>query len=75
MEAAAWQPGYVMEGGLVNRKRVQRLMQLMGLEAIYPKPNLSKVNPGHKKYPYLLRNLEITHRNQVWATESDIPAA
>lgn len=69
MEAAAWQPGYVMEGGLVNRKRVQRLMQLMGLEAIYPKPNLSKVNPGHKKYPYLLRVMEIIFPDHVWSTD------
>ena len=74
MEAAAWQPGYVMEGGLVNRKRVQRLMQLMGLEAIYPKPNLSKVNPGHKKYPYLLRVMEIIFPDHVWSTDIDFPS-
>jgi putative transposase len=53
----------------VNRKRVQRLMRLMGLEAIYQKPNLSRANPGHLVYPYLLRNLEVTRPNQVWATD------
>ena len=46
-------------GYLVNRKRVQRLMRLMGIEAIYPKPNLSKPHPDNKIYPYLLRNIEI----------------
>lgn len=56
-------------GDLVNRKRVQRLMQLMGLEAIYPKPNLSKANPGHKKYPYLLRGMEIIFPDHVWSTD------
>lgn len=58
------QAGYV-----VNHKRVRRLMQLMGLEAIYPKINLSKPAAGHKIYPYLLRGLKITHVHQVWATD------
>jgi len=53
----------------VNRKRVQRLMRLMGLEAIYPKPKTSRPHPGHKVYPYLLRNLKIDHSNQVWAAD------
>lgn len=53
----------------VNRKRVRRLMRLMGLEALYPKPNLSKRNPEHKVYPYLLRGLEITRSNQVWCAD------
>ena len=53
----------------VNRKRVQRLMRLMGLEAIYQKPNLSRANPGHRVYPYLLRNLTVMQPNQVWATD------
>ena len=53
----------------VNRKHVQRLMRLMGLEAIYPKPRLSAGNKEHKIYPYLLRNVEITRPNQVWATD------
>ena len=52
-----------------NRKRIQRLMRLMGLEAIYPKPKTSKPHPAHKIYPYLLRNLCIDHPNQVWATD------
>ena len=53
----------------VNRKRVQRLMRLMGLEAIYPKPRTTLRNADHKIYPYLLRNLEITRPNQVWSTD------
>jgi len=56
-------------GYKVNRKRVQRLMRLMGLEAIYPKPKTSRPHPGHKVYPYLLRNLKIDHSNQVWAAD------
>ena len=52
-------------GHQVNRKRVRRLMQLIGLEAIYRRPNTSKPNPGHKVYPYLLRGLEINRVNQV----------
>ncbi len=57
------------EGYLVNRKRVQRLMRLMGLEVIYTKPNLSRPQPGHHIYPYLLRHLEVTRPNQVWASD------
>ena len=53
----------------VNRKRIQRLMRLMGIETIYPRPNLSKPHPGHKIYPYLLRNLKINRVNQVWGTD------
>lgn len=56
-------------GHSVNRKRVQRLMQMMGLEAIYPKPRLSEPAPGHRVFPYLLRGLEITRPNQVWSTD------
>ena len=56
-------------GHQVNRKRVRRVMQLIGLEAIYRRPNTSKPNPGHKVYPYLLRGLEINQVNQVWATD------
>lgn len=56
-------------GYRVNRKRVQRLMRKMGIQAIYPKPNLSKRNTQHKVYPYLLRGLEINRPNQVWATD------
>jgi putative transposase len=56
-------------GQEVNRKRVRRLMRLMGLEAIYPKPRLSLSNQGHKKYPYLLTNLAIDHPDQVWCAD------
>ena len=54
---------------LINRKRVQRLMDEMGIQAIYPKPNTSKRNAKHKVYPYLLRNLNMDRPNQVWATD------
>ncbi len=57
------------EGEAVNRKRVQRLMRLMGIEALYPKPKGSKANPGHEKYPYLLRNVVIDRCDQVWSTD------
>ena len=53
----------------INRKRVQRLMRLLGLEAIYRKPNLSRANAAHRIYPYLLRELNVTRANQVWATD------
>ncbi len=56
-------------GYQVNRKRIQRLMQLMGLEAIYPKANLSKRRHDHKIYPYLLKGLAIERPNQVWSTD------
>jgi len=57
------------QGYKVNRKRIKRLMGEMGLEAVYPKPNLSKGKKEHKKYPYLLRDVEITRRDQVWSTD------
>jgi len=57
------------EGHSVNPKRVRRLMRLMGLQAIYPKPKTSTPTPGHKKYPYLLRGLKIMHPGQVWSTD------
>lgn len=56
-------------GYKINRKRVQRLMRIMGLEAIYPKPKTSQPHPEHKVYPYLLRGLEINRPNQVWSTD------
>ncbi len=56
-------------GYKINRKRIQRLMRLMGLEAIYPKRRTSRPHPDHKVYPYLLRNLKIDRPNQVWATD------
>jgi putative transposase len=57
------------DGWAVNRKRVQRLMRLMGLEAIYQKPNTSRPHPDHKVYPYLLRGLIIDRPNQVWCAD------
>lgn len=57
------------QGHRVNEKRVRRLMRLMGLEAIYPKPRLSQGDKEHRKYPYLLRNMEITYPNQVWTMD------
>ncbi|MBK6875981.1 MAG: IS3 family transposase [Ignavibacteria bacterium] len=54
------------EGYVVGKKRLKRLMKLMGWETIYRKPNTSKPNELHYKYPYLLRNLEVTRKNQVW---------
>nr|WP_237377333.1 IS3 family transposase [Sulfidibacter corallicola] len=56
-------------GYAVNRKRIQRLMRLMALEAVYPKPRTSAANPAHRVYPYLLRDLTITHPNHVWSTD------
>jgi len=53
----------------VNRKRVQRLMRLMGLEAIYPKPRLSQNSTEHQIYPYLLRNMKIVRPDQVWSSD------
>lgn len=57
------------EGYLVNRKRIQRLMRLMGIQAIYPKPRLSIGGPDHKIYPYLLRGLPIERSDQVWCAD------
>ena len=56
-------------GHPVNCKRVRRLLRLMGLEAIYPKPRLSLLSPGHQVYPYLLRGVRVTHVNQVWSAD------
>ncbi len=56
-------------GEAVNRKCVQRLMRLMGLEAMVPKPRTSRPAPEHPVYPYLLRNLRISRVNQVWAAD------
>ena len=56
-------------GYRVNRKRIQRLMRLMGLEAIYPKPKTSRPHPDHRIYPYLLKGLTIDRANQVWAAD------
>ena len=57
------------QGHQVNRKRVQRLMRAMGLEAIYRKPNTSKPAPEHRIYPYLLKGVAADRVNQVWAAD------
>ena len=53
----------------VNRKRIQRLMRLMGIEAIYPKPKASSRNSEHRIYPYLLRDYKVTAVNEVWSAD------
>jgi putative transposase len=53
----------------VNRKRIQRLMRILGIEAHYPKPNLSRPGPGQEVYPYLLRGVTIERPNHVWSTD------
>lgn len=58
-----------MDGFFVNRKRVRRLMEVMGISAIYPGPNLSKRRKDHAVYPYLLRNMVIERVNQVWGVD------
>ena len=63
---AVWLAG---EGWEVNRKRVRRLMRLMGLEALYPKPNLSRADRSHRVYPYLLRDAAIERVGQVWSAD------
>ena len=57
------------KGFEINRKRVTRLMELMGIEAVYPKPKLSQPGEGHKIYPYLLGGVEVSRVNQVWSTD------
>jgi putative transposase len=57
------------EGQPVNRKRVARLLELMGVEVVYPKRNLSQPGEGHRIYPYLLEGLEITGPDQVWCSD------
>jgi putative transposase len=63
---AAW---LKKQGLRVNRKRVRRLMQVMGLKAIYRRPRTSTPAPGHRTYPYLLGGMEITRPDQVWAAD------
>jgi putative transposase len=64
MTATLQQQGY-----RVNHKRVSRLMRLMGLEAIYPRPHLSLPGEPERRYPYLLREVTIQRPNQVWSTD------
>ena len=56
-------------GEAVNRKRVQRLMRLMGLEALHPRPRTTAAAPGAKAYPYLLRDRMLTHVDEVWSSD------
>jgi putative transposase len=65
-KVAAW---FELKGYDVGRKRIQRLMREMGIEAIYSKPRTTVANPGHKIYPYLLRNVPVTRPNQVWSAD------
>jgi putative transposase len=58
-----------LEGDVVNRKRIKRLMAILRIKVIYPARNLSKRNQEHKVYPYLLRGLAIDRPNQVWSTD------
>ncbi|MGA8831385.1 MAG: IS3 family transposase, partial [Desulfomonilaceae bacterium] len=65
-----------VRGHSIGRYAVRTLMRKMGIKAVYLKPNLSRSHPDHKKYPYLLRGLEITRSNHVWATDiTYIPTA
>ncbi len=57
------------QGHWVNEKRIRRLMRIMGLYAIYPKPRLSQSYPEHRKYPYLLKGVTIDHRDQAWCSD------
>jgi putative transposase len=57
------------QGSPVNRKRVQRLMRLMGLAGMAPGPSTSVTHPGHQVYPYVLRGIEVSRPNQVWSTD------
>ena len=57
------------EGILVNHKRVERLMRVMNIQAIFPKKNFSKPNSKHDVYPYLLKKVNVNHPNQVWGTD------
>ena len=53
----------------INRKRIQRLMRILGLTGMAPGPNTSRPHPKHKIYPYLLRGIEVIRPNQVWSTD------
>ena len=61
------------KGYPVNRKRIRRLMQIMGLQAIYRRPRTSTPGKGHKVYPYLLKGLKIERPNQAWAADISVP--
>ena len=57
----------------MNPKRVRRLMRLIGLEPIYPKPKTTRRSKDHKVYPYLLGGIKITRPDQVWSTDISVP--
>jgi putative transposase len=57
------------EGYTINRKRVQRLMRLMGIEGVAPRKRTTRPAPGHRIFPYLLRDVEVTHADQVWSSD------
>src|SRR4029079_13703005 len=59
----------VAEGCKIGRRHVKTLMQRMGIEALYRRPRTTKPEPGHKIYPYLLRDMAVTRPNQVWAMD------
>ena len=59
-----------LSGEDINRKRIQRLRRILGLETFYPKPRLTVPNPEHEVYPYRLRGVEIQAPNHVWSTPS-----
>ena len=62
-----------INGSKVGRRHVKTLMSRMGIEALYRRPRTTKPEPGHKIYPYLLRGMEVTRPNQVWATDISVP--
>ena len=61
------------QGHQIGRRKVRRLMRLMRIHALYPKPNTSKPNLAHRIFPYLLKNMVIDHSNQVWCTDISVP--
>src|SRR5438477_12889377 len=66
---STYRPVQISGAGSVGRRHVKTLMRRMGIEALYRRPNTTKPEPGHKIYPYLLRGMEITRSNQVWAMD------
>ena len=66
-QMATWLGVHLQEA--VNRKRVQRLMRTMGIEAIYPRPRTTRRNLEHRVFPYLLRDVAIIRKDQVWSTD------
>lgn len=69
MENAAFGSRQIAKEFDISRKRAKRLMRIMGIEAVYPKPRTTRSEQGHEVYPYLLRDMEITGPNHVWSTD------